>query len=62
MIDKMTDNVSYAVLSFGGFLGIGNDHHRLRFSKIDTHFQEGAQPKSPHWNCGIASNTSSAQP
>jgi hypothetical protein len=29
MIDKMTGKVSYAVLSFGGFLGIGDDHYPL---------------------------------
>jgi hypothetical protein len=27
MIDKMSGRVSYAVLSFGGFLGIGDDHY-----------------------------------
>ena len=29
MIDKTTGRVSYAVLSFGGFLGIGDDHYPL---------------------------------
>jgi hypothetical protein len=29
MIDKMSGRVSYAVLSFGGFLGIGDDHYPL---------------------------------
>ena len=27
MIDKRSGKVSYAVLSFGGFLGIGDDHY-----------------------------------
>jgi PRC-barrel domain len=37
MIDKMTGKVSYAVLSFGGFLGIGDDHYPLWQSlKYDT--------------------------
>jgi len=27
MIDKVSGKVSYAVLSFGGFLGIGDDHY-----------------------------------
>jgi hypothetical protein len=27
MIDKVSGRVSYAVLSFGGFLGIGDDHY-----------------------------------
>ncbi len=26
MIDKVSGKVSYAVLGFGGFLGLGNDH------------------------------------
>jgi hypothetical protein len=27
MIDKSTGEIAYAVLSFGGFMGIGNDHY-----------------------------------
>ena len=27
MIDKISGRVSYAVLGFGGFLGLGNDHY-----------------------------------
>ncbi|MTV11968.1 MULTISPECIES: PRC-barrel domain-containing protein [Bradyrhizobium] len=29
MIDKVSGKVSYAVLSFGGLLGIGDDHYPL---------------------------------
>src|SRR5665213_3384422 len=38
MIDKKTGKVSYAVLSFGGFLGIGDDHYPLPWKslKYDT--------------------------
>jgi hypothetical protein len=38
MIDKISGRVSYAVLSFGGFLGIGNDHYPLPWQslKYDT--------------------------
>jgi hypothetical protein len=38
MIDKITGKVSYAVLSFGGFLGIGDDHYPLPWQslKYDT--------------------------
>jgi len=38
MIDKMTGKVSYAVLSFGGLLGIGHDHYQLPWQslKYDT--------------------------
>jgi hypothetical protein len=38
MIDKVSGKVSYAVLSFGGFLGIGDDHYPLprQSLKYDT--------------------------
>src|SRR4249920_1190185 len=38
MIDKMSGKVSYAVLSFGGFLGFGDDHYPLPWQslKYDT--------------------------
>jgi hypothetical protein len=29
MIDKISGRVGYAVMSFGGFLGIGNDHYPI---------------------------------
>ena len=34
MIDKQTGRVSYAVLSFGGFLGIGDDHYPLPWQSL----------------------------
>jgi hypothetical protein len=34
MIDKQTGKVSYAVLSFGGFLGIGDDHYPLPWHSL----------------------------
>lgn len=38
MIDKVSGKVSFAVLSFGGFLGIGDDHYPLPWQtlKYDT--------------------------
>ena len=38
MIDKLSGKVSYAVLGFGGFLGLGNDHYPLPWQslKYDT--------------------------
>jgi hypothetical protein len=38
MIDKISGRVSYAVLSFGGFLGVGDDHYPLPWQslKYDT--------------------------
>jgi PRC-barrel domain len=41
MIDKVSGKVSYAVLSFGGFLGIGDDHYPLPWPslKYDTNLE-----------------------
>jgi hypothetical protein len=38
MIEKTTGQVSYAVLSFGGFFGLGNDHYPVPWNllKYDT--------------------------
>src|ERR671921_427456 len=35
MIDKYTGQVAYAVMSFGGFLGIGERYHPLPWKKLD---------------------------
>ena len=34
VIDKRSGNVAYAVLSFGGFLGVGNRHYPLPWAKL----------------------------
>jgi sporulation protein YlmC with PRC-barrel domain len=34
MVDKMTGKVAYAVLSFGGFLGIGSRYHPLPWKSL----------------------------
>lgn len=34
MLDKRSGQVSYAVLAFGGFLGIGHDHYPLPWSSL----------------------------
>jgi sporulation protein YlmC with PRC-barrel domain len=38
MIDKQSGRVAYAVMSFGGFLGMGESHHALPWNalKYDT--------------------------
>ena len=38
MIDKVSGRISYAVLGFGGILGLGNDHYPLPWQslKYDT--------------------------
>ena len=34
MIDKITGKVVYAIMSFGGFLGIGESYHPLPWQKL----------------------------
>lgn len=34
MLDKQTGNAAYAVMSFGGFLGIGEKYHPLPWKKL----------------------------
>jgi sporulation protein YlmC with PRC-barrel domain len=41
MVDKRSGQVRYAVLSFGGFLGIGNDHYPLPWSMLDYDIGQG---------------------
>ena len=38
MIDKRSGKVAYAVMSFGGFLGIGEDYHPLPWQVL--HYDE----------------------
>src|SRR5690348_12503772 len=35
MIDKKTGKVAYAVMSFGGFMGMGQDHYPLPWSLLN---------------------------
>ncbi|NMA97397.1 MAG: PRC-barrel domain containing protein [Phyllobacteriaceae bacterium] len=41
LVEKRSGKVSYAVLSFGGFLGIGTDHYPLPWSKLNYDTQLG---------------------
>lgn len=34
MIDRLTGQIAYAILSFGGFLGIGEDHYPIPWSML----------------------------
>lgn len=34
MIDKISGRVAYAVMSFGGFLGLGSDHYPIPWSLL----------------------------
>ena len=41
MIEKTSGKVSYAVLSFGGFLGIGDDHYPLPWHSLKYNTELG---------------------
>ena len=41
MIDKMSGKVAYAVMSFGGFLGIGDRYHPLPWNVLDYETSQG---------------------
>ncbi|MDV5823384.1 PRC-barrel domain-containing protein [Sphingobium naphthae] len=41
MVEKRSGQVRYAVLSFGGFLGIGNDHYPLPWSILTYDTDKG---------------------
>jgi len=41
MIDKISGQVAYAVLSFGGFLGMGDKHYPLPWSTLKYDTQKG---------------------
>ena len=41
MIDKLSGQVSYAVMSFGGFLGMGEDYHPLPWSILHYDTKQG---------------------
>jgi sporulation protein YlmC with PRC-barrel domain len=34
MIDKKSGKIAYAVMGFGGFLGMGQDHHPIPWSSL----------------------------
>jgi hypothetical protein len=42
MIDKLSGNVAYAVLSFGGFIGIGQKHLPIPWERLKYDPDEGA--------------------
>jgi len=44
MIDKVGGQVNYAVLSFGGFLGIGSEYYPLPWRKLDYDTSLGGIP------------------
>ena len=47
MIDKYTGHVEYAVMSFGGFLGIGDSYHPLPWHELTYDTKLGGHVISP---------------
>ena len=41
VLDKLSDKVMFAVLGFGGFLGIGERYHAMPWSMLDFDPQRG---------------------
>ena len=41
VIDKASGNIAYAVMAFGGFLGLGADHHPIPWKKLRYDTQLG---------------------
>jgi sporulation protein YlmC with PRC-barrel domain len=41
MIDKRTGQITYAVMSFGGFLGMGESYHPLPWEVLDYDERQG---------------------
>ena len=41
MLDKLSGKVAYAIMSFGGFLGMGDDYHPLPWSELKYDTNKG---------------------
>ena len=41
MVDKISGQVAYAVMSFGGFLGIGDSYHPLPWKSLTYDTSQG---------------------
>src|SRR3954453_16930297 len=54
MIDKISGQVRYAVVSFGGFLGIGDDHYPLPWQSLTSAAISLASPKT---SCRVRQST-----
>lgn len=42
MLDKQTNNIMYAVVGFGGFLGMGEKYHPIPWGQLNYKESEGA--------------------
>ena len=51
MIDKRSGKVAYAVMTFGGFLGIGEEYRALPWSVSSR----SSDQRTSTWNCNVTS-------
>jgi sporulation protein YlmC with PRC-barrel domain len=42
MLDKQSSNIMYAVVGFGGFLGMGEKYHQVPWTQLDYNKDDGA--------------------
>jgi sporulation protein YlmC with PRC-barrel domain len=42
VLDKLSNNIMFAVVSFGGFLGVGEKYHPIPWSMLDYDEDDGA--------------------
>ena len=47
MVDKVSGQVAYAVMSFGGFLGIGDSYHPLPWKSLTYDTEHGRLRRRP---------------
>ena len=52
MIDKLSGKVAYAVISYGGFLGLGEDHYPTPWSNLKRH-----HPRPAIWSISPATSS-----
>ena len=51
LIDKMSGRVAYAVMSFGGFLGLAHSHYPIPWARSLPPASMVTVPASPRRNC-----------
>ena len=53
MVDKRSGQVEYAVMSFGGFLGIGDSYHPLPWKTLNVRHHPWAAMSSTSTRIGL---------
>jgi hypothetical protein len=54
MVDKRSGKVEYAVMSFGGFLGMGDSYHPLPWSVLNYDTSKGGYDEEPPYDRAYA--------